>query len=124
MATTGPPPRRDGRTYMFTLRPGLRFSNGRPVRAEDFRASMERFLEATRDYPSEAAFPPMYAGILGARRCMRGGRCDLSRGIVTDSRARTITIHLDRPDAEFLHKLTIPWASIVPAGSLPRATEG
>ena len=124
LATTAPPPSRDGRSYVFTLRPGLRFSNGRPVRPGDFRASMERFLEATRAYPADEAFPPMYAGILGARRCMRGGRCDLSRGIVTDARARTITIHLARPDAEFLHKLTMPWASVVPAGSPARATQG
>ena len=33
----------------------------------DFRASMERYLGATRD-----AFPPFFAGIVGARRCMSG----------------------------------------------------
>ena len=30
------------------------------------------------------------------------------RGIETDARARTITIHLTRPDGDFLHKLTMP----------------
>ena len=39
-------PADDGRTYVFTLRPGLRFSDGTPVRPEDFRASIERFLPA------------------------------------------------------------------------------
>jgi peptide/nickel transport system substrate-binding protein len=43
---------------------------------------------------------------------------------VTDSRARTITVHLERPDAEFLHKLTMMWAAVVPAGSPGRGTLG
>ena len=124
LATSAPPPSRDGRSYVFVLRRGLQFSDGRPVRPDDFRASMERFLKATRNNPVDERFPAMYAGILGARRCTRGGRCDLSRGIVTDSRARTITVHLERPDAEFLHKLTMMWAAVVPAGSPARATDG
>ena len=113
LATNVPAPSADGRTYVFTLRDGLRFSDGRPVRPEEFRTSMERYLRRTRD-----AFPPYYAGIVGAERCMRTpGRCDLSRGIETDERARTITIHLTRPDGEFLHKLAIQFAYVVPADS-------
>ena len=55
---------------------------------------MERFLRASpRD-----GFPPFYAGIVGAQRCVRRpARCDLSRGIETDARARTITIRLTAP---------------------------
>jgi YVTN family beta-propeller protein len=111
LATEAPPPSRDGRTYVFTLRPGVRFSDGRLVRPEDFRASIERFLRATR-----RTFPPLLAGIVGAERCMaRPARCDLSAGIETDSRAGTITVHLTHADAEFLHKLTNPFAYVVPA---------
>jgi peptide/nickel transport system substrate-binding protein len=33
-----------GRSYVFRLRPGLRYSDGSPVRARDFRASVERAL--------------------------------------------------------------------------------
>ena len=111
LATSAAPPSRDGRTYVFTLRPGVRYADGRPVRPEDFRASMERYLRVTRD-----TFPPYFAGIVGARRCMRApARCDLSAGIETDRRARTITIHLNRPDSDLLHKLTLPFAYVVPA---------
>jgi len=111
LATAAPPPSRDGRTYTFTLRSGLRFSDGTPVRPQDFRASMERLLRVTR-----ATLPPIYDGILGARGCVaRPERCDLSRGIETDAGPRTITIHLSRPDAQFLHKLTMWFASVVPA---------
>ena len=71
---------------------------------DDFRASMERFL---RPVARADQFPPCFAGIVGAPRCMRRrAACDLSRGSRPIRRARTITIHLTRPDADFLHKLT------------------
>jgi ABC-type transport system substrate-binding protein/DNA-binding SARP family transcriptional activator/DNA-binding beta-propeller fold protein YncE len=116
LATAAPPPSRDGRTYAFTLRPGVRFSNGREVQPEDFRASIERLLRVTRK-----TFLRTYGVIRGAPECAaHPRRCDLSRGIETDARARTITIHLSRPDAQFLHKLTMWMASVVPADTPAR----
>ena len=65
LATRPPKPSPDGRTYVFTLRRGIRYSDGTPVRPGDFRASMERFLRVSRD-----TFPPFFTGIVGARRCI------------------------------------------------------
>jgi peptide/nickel transport system substrate-binding protein len=125
LATSVPAPVRGGRSYVFTLRPGLRYSDGRPVLATDFRASMERFLEATRDYPQSHQFPLFYDAIVGAPRCTAGhAPCDLSGGIDTDVPSRTIAIHLSRPDGDFLHKLTMAFAFVVPADSPRRATSG
>ena len=125
LAANAPAPSRDGKTYVFTLRPGLRYSDGTPVRPADFRASMERFLQGTRDLPAEWSFPEYYAGIVGAPQCMHSrAPCDLSRGIETDAPARTITVHLTRRDADFLHKLTMAFAFVVPAGSPARASSG
>jgi YVTN family beta-propeller protein len=118
LATNVPEPSRDRRTYVFTLRPGLRYSDGRPVQPEDVRASMERFLRVTR-----GALPQYYAGIVGAERCVaQPARCDLSRGIEVDERTRTVAFHLTRPDAEFLHKLALPFAYVVPPDSPLRRT--
>ena len=118
LATEAPAPSRDGRTYEFRLRPGLRYSDGRPVQPEDFRASLERFLRLTRD-----RFPAFFDAIPGARECVRQpARCDLSAGIATDRQARTITVHLTRPDADFLHKLTLSNAYVVPADTPVRRT--
>ena len=69
LATRPPRPSPDGRTYVFTLRRGLRYSDGTPVRPGDFRASMERSLGA----PSAEAFPPYFAGIVGAPALHRRG---------------------------------------------------
>jgi len=113
LASEVPEPSADGRTYVFELRRSIRFSNGAPVRPEDFRHSLERFLRLNVDAPSS-----YFDGVLGARRCRAEPRsCDLSKGIETDPNAGTITIHLRAPDAEFLHELTLPLASVVPADS-------
>jgi YVTN family beta-propeller protein len=110
LVTDVPDPSPDGRTYVFRLRPNLRYSNGAPVRPVDFRASLEQLLR--RDIP----LPDAYRSIKGVSACSeRRARCDLSRGIVTDTRARTITLHLTRPDSDLLPYLTYPLGYVVPA---------
>ena len=47
-----PEPEDDGLTYVFELRPDLRFSDGTEVDPEDFRSSIERMLRSTRGCPS------------------------------------------------------------------------
>src|SRR3954447_2859806 len=112
LATDVPRPSPDGRTYVFTLRPGLRYSDGSPVRPVDFRASLENL--ARHHHPG--LLPPFYQDIVGWRHCARRpGRCDLSAGIATDARLRTITVHLTRPDGEFLQRLAYPLALVAPA---------
>jgi YVTN family beta-propeller protein len=106
----------DGRTYTFRLRPGIRYSNDRLVEPEDFRWAIERAFELK----SPTVGAQYYAGIVGADRCRVGRDCDLSHGIVTDRVARTITIHLNAPDAEFLYKLALPEAFLVPVGTPAR----
>src|SRR5829696_4412081 len=113
LASEVPEPSADGMTYVFELRRGIRFSNGAPVRPEDFRHSLERFLRLDVDAPAS-----YFSGVVGARRCRAEPRsCDLSKGIETDPKTGTITIHLRAPDGEFLHELTLPLASVVPADS-------
>jgi len=116
LATHVPAPTEGGRSYTFQLRPGIRYSNGDPVRAKDFRASLERTFKNL----------PFYEGIVGGRACRQEPTgCDLSRGIETSDEARTVTIHLTAPDPDFLYKLALPFASFVPVESpdTPQAKE-
>jgi YVTN family beta-propeller protein len=99
-----------GKTYTFELRPGIRYSDGRLVRPNDFRRAIER-AEAS------AGGSGYYGGIVGANSCGKGKPCDLPRGIVTEAGARTITFHLTGPDADFLFKLALPFAFAVPPGT-------
>jgi YVTN family beta-propeller protein len=100
LATTLPEPS-DGRTtYTFTLRPGIRYSNGTAVRASDFVLGLRRALTLTGGNPG------FFAGIKGGQHCINDPRaCDLSAGVTTDDRQRRVTFHLQAPDPEFLYKL-------------------
>src|SRR4029453_12885999 len=93
-----PTPTDQGRTYTFQLRRGIRYSNGAPVRASDFRYSLERLLTINPGLN--------YNEIVGASECSARPpeRCDLSTGIEVDDAAGTITIHLAKADRDFLHK--------------------
>ncbi len=66
--------------------------------------------------------PSYYEGIVGATRCEQNPkRCDLSQGIVADDATQTVTFHLVAPDPEFLYKLALDFADVVPAGTPPKA---
>ena len=116
LAIALPTPSDGGRTYTFRLRPGLRYSTGKPVQPDDVRRGLERAVEL-------GTATPYYAGIVGADRCAPHRSCDLSHGIETDRRERTITFHLRAPDGDFLAKLALPFAYAVPAGT-PRRDVG
>jgi YVTN family beta-propeller protein len=116
LATALPVPTDGGRTYVFRLRAGLRYSTGALVRPEDFRRAIERVFVI--DKKLNPGIPSYYAGIAGARHCENSpGPCDLARGIVTNDTANTVTFHLTAPDPEFLYKLAFPWAYAIPAGT-------
>jgi peptide/nickel transport system substrate-binding protein len=109
-----PTPTNGGTTYTFRLRHGIRYSDGRPVRAEDIRRALKRSLIISRD--------AYYMGaIVGATECAaRPSDCDLSRGIAVDERTSTVTFHLKAPDPDFLFKLALPFAYALPAGTSNR----
>jgi YVTN family beta-propeller protein len=112
LAVSLPTPSPDGRTYSFRLRPGIRYSTGALVRPEDFRRTIERAILL----PGPGFY---FDDVVGARRCLAAPKkpCDLSRGIVADPAANTVTFHLTAPDPDFLYKLALPAASAVPAGT-------
>ena len=86
------------------------------MRASDFRSTFER------DFETGTPVPGYYEGIVGATRCeklKRPQRCDLSHGIVADDVAKTVTFHLVAADPEFLYKLALAFAYVVPAGTPP-----
>ncbi len=110
LAASLPTPTDGGRTYTFQLRPGIRYSDGRPVRAEDFRRAIERSIKL--------GWSAYYPNVVGGAECLaRPARCDLGRGIVTDDVASTVTFHLVKPDPEFLQRLSLWPALAVPAGT-------
>jgi peptide/nickel transport system substrate-binding protein len=111
-----PTPTNGGRTWVFKIRKGIRFSNGKEVTPADVLASFQRIFKVKS--PTSGGF---YAGIIGADACLKKpATCTLKGGISVNDAARTVTINLKAPDPEFKYKLAVPHASILPAGSPPR----
>jgi peptide/nickel transport system substrate-binding protein len=110
LALALPRPTEGGTVYAFQLRAGIRYSDGRPVRASDFRRGLERVFRLG----SQGI--PYFSRLVGAAACSRT-RCDLTRGVVTDDRARTISFHLVAPDPDFLSTLTMALETPVPRGT-------
>lgn len=111
LATAVPRPAADGTTYTFQVRRGVRYSNGRELRASDFRSALERTM-------ATGVAGGFYSGIVGAQKCLEHPRrCDLSKGVVADDASGVITFHLVSPDLDFLYKLALPFAAAVPSGT-------
>ncbi len=122
LATSLPQPTDNGRTYTFQLHDGIRFSNGKTLRPSDVRATFERMFRAydvdDTGHRMTTARPDYYVEIVGAPACKAHPKtCDLSRGIVTDDAAGTVTFHLSAPDPDFLYRLALPFAFILPRGT-------
>jgi YVTN family beta-propeller protein len=109
LALTMPAVTVGGTAYTFTLRPRLRYSTGRQVRPEDFRYALERVLDLN---PAAASF---LDGIAGTSACVPGKLCDLTRGVLVNDSARTITFRLSAPDPDFLDKLAFEFTAPVPS---------
>jgi peptide/nickel transport system substrate-binding protein len=102
-----------GKTYVFKLRPGIKFSNGKTVTVDDVVASFERIFRVSS--PTAGTF---YNGIVGSAACLKKpASCALRDGVIGDASAGTVTINLTAPDPEFPYKLAVPHASVVPAGT-------
>jgi ABC-type transport system substrate-binding protein/DNA-binding SARP family transcriptional activator/streptogramin lyase len=113
LALALPVPSDNGLTYTFQLRPGLRYSTGAPVKPSDVTHSFERLFAIRSSGAS------LFQAITGAAACTgKPSSCDLSRGIVANDHAGTVTFHLTRRDPDFLYKLTIAYADVLPA-SIP-----
>jgi len=102
----------NGTTLSFRLRPRIPYSDGRFVRASDFRRGIERL------YRLRSPETSYLNAIVGADACARRPReCDLSSGIETDDRDGTITFHLVTPDPELPWVLATGYFVPVPPGT-------
>jgi peptide/nickel transport system substrate-binding protein len=72
---------KDGKTYKLTLRPGLKYSDGTPVKANDFEHAVKRVLNL------ESGGSAFFLGITGAQDYVDAGKCDGDiKGITADDK--------------------------------------
>ena len=88
----------DGMTYRFTLRPGLAWSNGAPLTAEDFAWSWRRMVDPRTG--SKYGFP--FYPIVNAERIVTGAEPDPNALGVRALDDRTLEVRLKAPTGFFL----------------------
>jgi oligopeptide transport system substrate-binding protein len=99
---------RDGRTWTFSLRHGVRFHHGREVTADDFVYSFTRLLDAKKPGPLTV----FLQHIEGATEFMKGTSQKV-RGLKAVD-PYTLRITLDEPFAPLLAVLGLANAAVVP----------
>lgn len=110
LAVAIPKPTAGGKTYAFKLRSGIKYADGSTVKASDFTRTFERMFMVHG--PTAGTF---YAGIVGAAACLKKpATCNLSKGVVANDAAGRVTFQLTHPDPEFLDKLAVPFAFVLP----------
>ena len=107
----------DGLTYTFHLRPGVLFSNGREMVADDVKYSLDRVTTPATQSPAAGFF----GSIAGFAEMMDGSAASLSGITVVDP--ATVQITLSRPDATFLHVMALNFAAVVAKEGVEAAGE-
>jgi oligopeptide transport system substrate-binding protein len=101
-ATGFPTISRDGKTYTIKVKPGSKFSDGKPVTAANFAFSINRALNPAMQSPA-ATF---ISNIVGAQDVL-DKKATTAKGVTV--KGDTLTIKLTQPDGGMLAKLAMPF---------------
>ena len=104
----------DGLTYTFHLRPDVKYSDGTPVVADDFRFAIERVLNPETASDGQGFF----SDIVGAKAWIEAVKKDPNTAThpagIEAPDARTVIFRLNKPDATFLNYLALPFGYAIP----------
>jgi peptide/nickel transport system substrate-binding protein len=96
-----------GKTYTMFLREGLKYSNGEPIKAGDFKYAVERcFL-------TNSGGSPFYTDIVGAEQFAKTKKGGIS-GIKVNEKTGEIVINLVKPRGTFNNELALMFVAPVP----------
>jgi len=99
-----------GKTYTLFLRPGLKYSNGKPVKASDFPYAVERLFKVN------SGGSPFYTSIVGAEKFAETKQGGIP-GIKTNDKTGEIQIELEKPRGTFSNELGLMFVAPVPQGT-------
>lgn len=100
---------KDGKTYTFHLRSGLRFSDGSPVTAMAYQRAWERIL-SPKMYAQYGIFDQLNTMVVGAQAFTNGKAAHIS-GI--KAKGLTLTFRLTKPNPTFVSILGMQWFNAV-----------
>ncbi|MGN6275997.1 MAG: ABC transporter substrate-binding protein [Solirubrobacterales bacterium] len=96
-----------GKTYTLFLRPGLKYSNGEPVKASDFAYAVERCIKLN------SGGSIFYTSIKGAEKFAETKTGGIP-GIKTNDKTGEIKIELEKPRGTFTNELGLMFVAPVP----------
>jgi peptide/nickel transport system substrate-binding protein len=99
-----------GKTYTLTLHRGLKYSDGTPVKASDFKSTIERLFKIS------SPGSPFYESIVGAEKFAETKTGGIP-GIKTDDKTGKIVIDLTGPRGTFTNELGMLFAALLPPGT-------
>ena len=105
----------DGTVYTFHLREGVKFHDGKPVTAQDFKYSWERASDPETDSRKARL---ILGDIVGAIEMLDGEATELRGVRVID--AQTLEVTIDGPKPYFLDKLAYVTAHVVDRANIAR----
>jgi len=118
LATTTGAVSNGGKNYKFTLRKGLKYSDGTPIKASDFKNTI------IRDFKLNSPGIGFFSNIVGIDACEANPpKCADISGIKTNDADGTIDIDLKAPQSDFPYILSIPFTSLVPSSTPDKDTE-
>jgi peptide/nickel transport system substrate-binding protein len=97
-----------GKTYTFTLRPNLHYSNGTPIKASDVTYALERDIKI----PWQAA--SFVSAYIAGGTAYANGKAKTISGITTDDATGTITVNLVAPFAPIVDIFALAGTAPVP----------
>jgi peptide/nickel transport system substrate-binding protein len=99
-----------GKTYTLVLRPGLKYSDGTPVKASDFPYAVERVFK------TNSGGSPFYTSIVGGEKFAETKSGGIP-GIKTNDKTGEIVINLVKPRGTFTNELALMFVAPVPKGT-------
>src|SRR6201991_4600226 len=96
-----------GKSYTLFLREGLKYSNGEPIKAGDFKYAVERcFL-------TNSGGSPFYTDIVGAEKFSETKKGGIP-GIKVNEKTGEIVINLENPRGTFNNELALMFVAPIP----------
>jgi peptide/nickel transport system substrate-binding protein len=96
-----------GKTYTMFLKSGLKYSNGEPIKAGDFKYAVERC------FITNSGGSPFYTSIVGAEKFAKTKKGGIS-GIKVNEKTGEIVINLEKPRGTFNNELALMFVAPVP----------
>jgi ABC-type oligopeptide transport system substrate-binding subunit len=103
---------KDGKTYVFTVKSGIKSNTGETLTAANYAAAINRDLNPKMQSPS-VPFMTGANGIVGAQ-AVADGKAAAASGVV--AKGQKLTIRLMKPDGSLLSKLAMNFFCPIPKG--------